>query len=113
MGGIMAEVIGATGIQFHLLNRSRGPAVQSPRAQADRNLYRTDAPAPVGHRNLSIIEGEVAEIKLNGDRVTGVELADGTIIEGRAVVLTTDFSKRLIRRRKEDVSSGPQRRSCS
>src|SRR6266478_4808653 len=90
LGGIMGEVIDATGIQFRLLNRSRGPAVQSPRAQADRNLYRTEMRRRLSNTgNLSIIEGEVAEIKFNRDRVTGVELADRTIIEGRAVVLTT------------------------
>src|SRR5213594_2705370 len=69
LGGIMGEVIDATGIQFRLLNRSRGPAVQSPRAQADRNLYRTEMRRRLSNTgNLSIIEGEVAEIKFNRDR---------------------------------------------
>ncbi|MFY9608802.1 MAG: tRNA uridine-5-carboxymethylaminomethyl(34) synthesis enzyme MnmG [Blastocatellia bacterium] len=90
LGGIMGEVIDATGIQFRLLNRSRGPAVQSPRAQADRNLYRTEMRRRLSEvENLSVIEGEVAEIKIEGSRVTGVELADGTTIPGRSVVLTT------------------------
>src|SRR6266702_7515167 len=71
LGGIMGEVIDATGIQFRLLNRSRGPAVQSPRAQADRNLYRTEMRRRLSNAgNLSIIEGEVAEIKFKRDRVT-------------------------------------------
>src|ERR1051325_6294802 len=78
LGGIMGEVIDATGIQFRLLNRSRGPAVQSPRAQADRNLYRTEMRRRLlATENLSIVEGEVAELMINGDRVTGVELASG------------------------------------
>jgi tRNA uridine 5-carboxymethylaminomethyl modification enzyme len=90
LGGIMGEVIDATGIQFRLLNRSRGPAVQSPRAQADRNLYRTEMRRRLRNvENLSIIEGEVAGIKIEGSRVTGVELADGTMIRGRSIVLTT------------------------
>jgi tRNA uridine 5-carboxymethylaminomethyl modification enzyme len=108
LGGIMGEVIDATGIQFRLLNRSRGPAVQSPRAQADRNLYRTEMRRRLSNTgNLSIIEGEVAEIKFNGDRVTGVELADGTIIEGRAVVLTTGtFLNGLIHVGKKTFQAG-------
>jgi tRNA uridine 5-carboxymethylaminomethyl modification enzyme len=90
LGGIMGEVIDATGIQFRLLNRSRGPAVQSPRAQADRNLYRTEMRRRLSMvENLTIIEGEVAEIKFLGESVCGVELADGTNIKGRSVVLTT------------------------
>ena len=90
LGGIMGEVIDATGIQFRLLNRSRGPAVQSPRAQADRNLYRAEMRRRLNEvENLSIIEGEVAEIRIEGSRVAGVELADGTTIQGRSVVLTT------------------------
>jgi tRNA uridine 5-carboxymethylaminomethyl modification enzyme len=108
LGGIMGEVIDATGIQFRLLNRSRGPAVQSPRAQADRNLYRTEMRRRLSNTgNLSIIEGEVAEIKFNGDRVTGVELADGTIIEGRTVVLTTGtFLNGLIHVGKKTFQAG-------
>lgn len=90
LGGLMGEVIDATGIQFRLLNRSRGPAVQSPRAQADRNLYRTEMRRRLSTTDkLSIIEGEVAEIKTAGTCITGVELADRTIINTRAVVLTT------------------------
>ncbi len=90
LGGIMGQVIDATGIQFRLLNRSRGPAVQSPRAQADRNLYRTEMRRRLDQtENLSIIEGEVAEIQFVNSRVAGVELADGTKIEGRTCVLTT------------------------
>ncbi|HTF37672.1 MAG TPA: tRNA uridine-5-carboxymethylaminomethyl(34) synthesis enzyme MnmG [Blastocatellia bacterium] len=108
LGGIMGEVIDATGIQFRLLNRSRGPAVQSPRAQADRNLYRTEMRRRLSNtRNLSIIEGEVAGIKLDRDRVTGVELADGTIIEGRAVVLTTGtFLNGLVHVGKKTFQAG-------
>lgn len=108
LGGIMGEVIDATGIQFRLLNRSRGPAVQSPRAQADRNLYRTEMRRRLSEvENLSIIEGEVAEIKIQGARVTGVELADGTTIHGRSVVLTTGtFLNGLIHVGKRNFQAG-------
>jgi tRNA uridine 5-carboxymethylaminomethyl modification enzyme len=90
LGGIMGEVIDATGIQFRLLNRSRGPAVQSPRAQADRNLYRAEMRRRLSlTENLTILEGEAAEIRIRSERVTGVELASGAFIESRSVVLTT------------------------
>ncbi|HSB11754.1 MAG TPA: tRNA uridine-5-carboxymethylaminomethyl(34) synthesis enzyme MnmG [Blastocatellia bacterium] len=108
LGGIMGEVIDATGIQFRLLNRSRGPAVQSPRAQADRNLYRTEMRRRLSDtENLSIVEGEVAEVRFAGDRVAGVELADGTRIEGRSVVLTTGtFLNGLIHVGKKTFQAG-------
>src|SRR5437588_5744229 len=108
LGGIMGEVIDATGIQFRLLNRSRGPAVQSPRAQADRNLYRTGMRRALWDtENLSIIEGEVAEIKYTAHRVSGVELADGTVIESRAIVLTTGtFLNGLIHVGKKTFQAG-------
>jgi tRNA uridine 5-carboxymethylaminomethyl modification enzyme len=108
LGGLMGEVIDATGIQFRLLNRSRGPAVQSPRAQADRNLYRTEMRRRLANtEGLSIIEGEVAEIKFIRDCVSGVELADGTVIGGRTVVLTTGtFLNGLIHVGKKTFQAG-------
>jgi tRNA uridine 5-carboxymethylaminomethyl modification enzyme len=90
LGGVMGQVIDATGIQFRLLNRSRGPAVQSPRAQADRNLYRTEMRRRLERtHNLTIVEGEAASIQIVTGKARGVELADGTRISGRSVVLTT------------------------
>jgi len=108
LGGIMGEVIDATGIQFRLLNRSRGPAVQSPRAQADRNLYRTEMRRRLSNTNrLTIIEGEVAALNFKGDRVTGVELANGETIEGLSVVLTTGtFLNGLIHVGKKTFQAG-------
>jgi tRNA uridine 5-carboxymethylaminomethyl modification enzyme len=108
LGGIMGEVIDATGIQFRLLNRSRGPAVQSPRAQADRNLYRAEMRRRLlNTERLSIIEGEVAGINFARDHVRGVELADGTKISSRAVVLTTGtFLNGLIHVGKKTFQAG-------
>jgi tRNA uridine 5-carboxymethylaminomethyl modification enzyme len=90
LGGIMGQAIDATGIQFRLLNRSRGPAVQSPRAQADRNLYRTEVRRRLQLTpNLRIIEGEVTNLEISNEELAGIELADGTKVSARAVVLTT------------------------
>src|SRR5690349_24649311 len=66
LGGIMGEIIDATGIQFRLLNRSRGPAVQSPRAQADRNLYRTEMRRTLeATSNLHLRQGKVVDFVLD------------------------------------------------
>src|SRR5687767_13153470 len=108
LGGIMGQVIDETGIQFRLLNRSRGPAVQSPRAQADRNLYRTEMRRRLSMtENLTIIEGEAAAIRIIGARVAGIELADGTEIGGMSVVLTTGtFLNGLIHVGKKTFQAG-------
>ena len=108
LGGIMGEVIDATGIQFRLLNRSRGPAVQSPRAQADRDLYRSEMRRRLTlTENLTIVEGEAAEIRIHNDQVAGVELANGTFIEARTVVLTTGtFLNGLIHCGKRTFQAG-------
>lgn len=90
MDGVMGHVADRAGIQFRLLNRRKGPAVQGPRAQADRKIYReTMLSVLEGTENLSIVEGEVADLIENDGRVSGVVLADGSNISARAVVLTT------------------------
>ncbi len=90
LGGLMGEAIDATGIQFKLLNRSRGPAVQSPRAQADKRRYGAWMRARLEREtNIDWIVGRVGSVVVEGGRVAGVELEDGTRIGARAVVVTT------------------------
>lgn len=90
LDGVMARAADAAGIQFRLLNRRKGPAVQGPRAQCDRRLYRTAVRKFLEARaGLSLIAGEAVDLVMDGDRVTGVALADGVRLTARAVVLTT------------------------
>lgn len=95
LGGLMGEVIDAVGIQFRLLNTSRGPAVWSPRAQADKNRYREHMQAVLaGVPNLAIREAEVASLVVEslpgGERRTrGLQLRDGSLIAAETVVITT------------------------
>lgn len=90
MDGVMGRVADKAGIQFRLLNRRKGPAVQGPRAQADREIYRSEMLAEtVSADNLEILEGEVVDLILEGDRVTGVILSEGQHIAAKSVVLTT------------------------
>src|SRR3954471_13790404 len=78
LGGIMGRVIDRTGIQFRLLNRSRGPAVQSPRAQADRALYRLEMRCTLENTpNLSLRQGMVVDLLITGNKVRGVVMQDG------------------------------------
>ena len=89
MDGIMARAGDMAGIQYRLLNRRKGPAVQGPRIQADRALYRAAVQKMLREREgLTIIEGEVAQFNMSGQQVTGVTLADGTDLTAKAVVLT-------------------------
>ena len=90
MDGVMGRVADKAGIQFRLLNRRKGPAVQGPRAQSDREIYRTEMLAELeGQPNLAILEGEVVDLLAGGSRVSGVLLADGTELIAPSVVLTT------------------------
>lgn len=90
LDGVMGRVADRAGIQFRLLNRRKGPAVQGPRAQADRRLYRAAMQAEAaGQPGLSVIEGEVTDLILNGGRVQGVVLGDGADIRAGAVILTS------------------------
>jgi tRNA uridine 5-carboxymethylaminomethyl modification enzyme len=90
LGGIMGRVIDRTGIQFRLLNRSRGPAVQAPRAQADRALYRVEMRRTLeATPNLNLRQGLVTNLIVVGSRVRGVELQDGRKIGATAIVIAT------------------------
>src|SRR6202161_553118 len=90
LDGVMARAADAAGIQFRVLNRRKGPAVQGPRAQADRKLYRRAIQQLIyDTANLSVVEGEAARIASDAHGITGVELADGHTIACRAIVLTT------------------------
>ena len=90
LGGIMGRVTDRAGIQFRLLNRSKGPAVQAPRAQADRAAYEREMTALLtGLAGLTVVAGMVDDLILDGARVAGVILQDGTMLQAGAVVLTT------------------------
>ncbi len=89
LDGVMGRMADRAGIQFRLLNRRKGPAVQGPRAQIDRRLYREAVQAELSRqRGLCIVEGEVSALRLEGGTVRGVELADGRVLNGSRVVLT-------------------------
>ncbi len=88
LGGIMGRVIDRTGIQFRLLNRSRGPAVQSPRAQADRALYRKEMRATLESTpNLELRQGMVIDLLVRQDKIQGVVMQDGRRIAAEAVII--------------------------
>jgi tRNA uridine 5-carboxymethylaminomethyl modification enzyme len=90
LGGVMGEVADSVGIQFRLLNTSRGPAVWSPRAQCDKKQYRVRMKEVLEREaNLSIKQAEVAALKIEDGRVRGVRLVDGRNISCGAVIITT------------------------
>lgn len=90
LGGVMARCADASGIQFRLLNRKKGPAVQGPRAQIDRPLYRNHIQTETTRqKDLTVVEAEVADLVVRDGRVSGVVLADSSEVAADAVVLTT------------------------
>lgn len=90
LDGVMGRVADAAGIQFRLLNRRKGPAVQGPRAQSDRKIYRETMLAEMeAQQGLVIVEGEATDFIMQGDAVSGVVLADGRELQAKQVVLTT------------------------
>ncbi|WP_420568972.1 tRNA uridine-5-carboxymethylaminomethyl(34) synthesis enzyme MnmG [Thalassovita sp.] len=90
MDGVMGRVADVSGIQFRLLNRRKGPAVQGPRTQSDRKLYRQAMLREIEDQpNLEIVEGEATDLLMQKGRVSGVVLEDGSELKARNVVLTT------------------------
>src|ERR1700688_21445 len=81
LDGVMARAADAAGIQFRVLNRRKGPAVQGPRAQADRKLYRRAMQALIRDTpNLTVIEAEASRFLAPDSRISALELADGRIL---------------------------------
>lgn len=90
LDGIIGLAADRAGIQFRLLNRRKGPAVQGPRTQADRKLYRNAIQGFLHQEsNLTILEAEVAALEMGGGGVSGVRLSTGEAVHANAVVLTT------------------------
>src|ERR1043166_3233328 len=93
LGGLMGIATDNTGIQFRMLNRSKGPAVWGPRAQADKYKYAAEVQRLLSTcPNLTILSGEVSQLVTennDGKQIAGVVLGDGTQIASRAVIVTT------------------------
>lgn len=108
LGGIMGRLIDRTGIQFRLLNRSRGPAVQSPRAQADRALYRKEMRRTLeATPNLHLRQGLVVDLIVDNGRIHGVELQDTRRLgAGSVVVATGTFLNGLIHTGRQTYTAG-------
>ena len=126
LGGVMGEVADACGIQFRLLNTSRGPAVWSPRAQCDKALYRVkmrevlesqDQTSSSSRLRWSILKSRCQGVAIKQSKaqglVTGVRLRDGRVIHAQAVVVTTGtFLNGLIHCGEQQYARRPQWRAC-
>ena len=108
LDGLMGRVIDRAGIQFRILNRSKGPAVQGPRAQADRKLYRAAMRDALGATaGLELLEASVEDLVTEAGRVAGVVLGDGRTIACGAVVITTGtFLRGLIHMGEKTWAAG-------
>lgn len=108
LDGLMGRVADQSGIQFRLLNRSKGPAVRGPRTQADRRLYREAMLRAVEETdNLEIVEAEVDDFTIADGRISGVVLSDGRVVRCGAAVLTTGtFLRGLIHIGRKQIPAG-------
>jgi tRNA uridine 5-carboxymethylaminomethyl modification enzyme len=108
LDGLMGRVGDEAGIQFRLLNRSKGPAVRGPRAQADRKLYRNVMQRVLSEQsNLEIVEGAAFSLIIENERVCGVRTEDCRELRAAAVVLTTGtFLNGLIHIGEKQISAG-------
>ena len=108
LGGLMGVAADFSGIQFRLLNRSKGPAVQGPRTQSDRSLYKKAVQDILFfEKNITIIESEVVDIFIEKGSVRGVELEDGTRLGTSSAILTTGtFLNGVIRTGEEKIQAG-------
>jgi tRNA uridine 5-carboxymethylaminomethyl modification enzyme len=115
LDGLMGRIADRAGIQFRLLNRTKGPAVQGPRAQQDRDIYRREMRRAIrSFSNVTVVVGEVVDFHGEGQTLLGVALSDKSIIGGRTIVLTTGtFLGGLIHLGNTTMPAGRQGASAS
>ncbi len=108
LDGIMGRVTDQAGIQFRMLNASKGPAVRGPRTQADRKLYREGMQALLAdYPNLTILEGGAEDLIIKNNQIAGVVTGQGTELFAKSVVITTGtFLRGLIHRGEEKIPAG-------
>ncbi len=108
LDGVMAKAIDKSGIQFRMLNSSRGPAVRGPRAQADRDLYKKAIKEEIfSCDNLIVLEGSVDDLIIKKDKCTGIKLGNGNEVFSNSTVLTTGtFLRGMIKIGNESYPAG-------
>ena len=108
LDGLMAKAIDSSGIQFRMLNRSRGPAVHGPRSQADRKLYKKAIHSLLNDQeNLTIIEATIKDLKISNNQIEGIILENDEVYLSKSVVLTTGtFLGGIIHIGEEKISAG-------
>jgi tRNA uridine 5-carboxymethylaminomethyl modification enzyme len=107
LGGAMARIADATGIQFKVLNTGKGVAVRGPRCQSDRHLYRDEITKRVREtRNVELVEGAASGLVVEDGTVRGVTFEDGRVLRARAVVITTGTFLRAIMHTGEATAAG-------
>ncbi len=108
LDGIMGRITDQAGIQFRMLNASKGAAVRGPRTQADRQLYREAMQKEIFNTpNLTVVEGSVEDLLINDDKIDGIILGDGSKLHAPAVVITTGtFLRGMIHRGTEKIPAG-------
>ncbi|MDO5657306.1 MAG: tRNA uridine-5-carboxymethylaminomethyl(34) synthesis enzyme MnmG [Paracoccus sp. (in: a-proteobacteria)] len=106
MDGVIGRLADQAGIQFRLLNRRKGPAVQGPRTQIDRGAYRAAAKAALDASPVDLILGEVSEIIISGDTVTGIRVGDDAVNASAVILTTGTFLNGLIHIGEESRPAG-------
>ena len=107
LDGVMGRVADKSGIQFRLLNRRKGPAVQGPRTQSDRLLYKSEMQEEFKNKpGLTVLESEVTDLIMNGGKVEGVTLSDGSEVKSSATILTAGTFLRGIIHIGHDQTAG-------
>ena len=89
LGGKMATFADQTGIQFKTLNKTKGRAVWSPRAQIDKRIYERTVVREVKKKNIALLEGEVVSVSVSGEKISGVELRSGEKIRTKSLIVTS------------------------